>query len=135
MPCEIVARLPSPEEYNHLRAAVGWRQYDLENIARSLPRSVYCLCALVDGQLVGMARIVGDGGLVCYIQDVCVLPAHQRQGIGTQLMDGIMAYLHEHAAHNTIIGLLSGAGKEPFYEKYGFFRRPDGRYGCGMQLK
>ncbi len=134
MPCEIVERLPSPQEYNALRAAIGWRVYDLDDVAAGLPRSLYCLCAIRDGELVGMARVVGDGRLVCYIQDVCVRPEYQRQGIGTQLMDGIMAYLQQHAAHNTIIGLLSAAGKEAFYEKYGFRRRPNERQGCGMQL-
>jgi GNAT superfamily N-acetyltransferase len=137
MPCEIVElveQLPSSAEYNRLRIAVGWRTYDHEAIARCLPRSLYCLCALQDGELIGMARIVGDGELVCYIQDVCVLPAYQRQGIGRRLMDGIMAYLAEHAAPNTIVGLMSGPGKEPFYEGYGFVRRPNERQGHGMQL-
>lgn len=135
MPCEIVERLPTPQEYNRLRAAVGWRLYDEDLIARCLPRSLYCVCAILDGEVVGMARVVGDGGLVCYVQDVCVLPEHQGKGIGTQLMDRIMAYLKKEMAPNTIIGLMSARGKEPFYERYGFVRRPNERYGCGMQLQ
>ncbi|MDO8673420.1 MAG: GNAT family N-acetyltransferase [Dehalococcoidia bacterium] len=35
-----------------------------------------------------MARVIGDGGLFYYIQDVIFIPEYQRQGIGTQLMDG-----------------------------------------------
>lgn len=46
MPCEIVERLPTPQEYNRLRAAVGWRLYDEDLIARCLPRSLYCVCAI-----------------------------------------------------------------------------------------
>jgi len=135
MPCEIVERLPTPQEYNRLRSAVGWRTYDEALIARCLPRSLYCVCAVMDGEVVGMARVVGDGGLVCYVQDVCVLPEHQGKGIGTMLMDRIMAYLKREMAPNTIIGLMSALGKEPFYERYGFVRRPNARYGCGMQLQ
>lgn len=39
-------------------------------------------------ELLGMARVIGDGGLFYYIQDVIFIPEYQRQGIGTQLMDG-----------------------------------------------
>jgi len=131
---QLIARLPSPAEYNRLRRAVGWRLYDEEAIARCLPRSLYCLCAVQDAEVIGMARLVGDGELVCYVQDVCVLPEYQGQGLGQRLMEAIMAYLREHAAPNTIVALMSSPGKEPFYERYGFLRRPNDRQGCGMQL-
>jgi len=36
-----------------------------------------------------MARVVGDGGLVFYIQDVIVVSSFQGQGIGKMLMDFI----------------------------------------------
>jgi GNAT superfamily N-acetyltransferase len=128
----IIERLPGATDYNRLREAVGWGAYRKEVIARSLPHSCYCVCAVAYGQVVGMARIVGDGGLVYYIQDVIVLPAFQGQGIGTRIMDRIMAYIGMHASHNTIIGLMAAKGKEAFYERYGFIRRPSDRYGAGM---
>jgi GNAT superfamily N-acetyltransferase len=126
--------LPSAEDYNCLRIAVGWRPYREEVIKNSLPHSIYCICALVGDQTVGMARIIGDAGMVYYIQDVIVLPEYQRQGIGTQMMDLIMIYLRAHSHHNTILGLMAAVGKEPFYEKYGFTRRPTEKLGAGMTL-
>ena len=132
MPYEIIEKLPSPEEYNRLRELVGWGVYNQEVVARALPCSLYCVCAYQESTIIGMARIIGDGGLVYYIQDVIVHPAHQRQGIGTQLMDKVMDYIATHASHNTIVGLMSAKGKEPFYEKYGFFQRPNERFGAGM---
>jgi GNAT superfamily N-acetyltransferase len=81
-----------------------------------------------------MARTIGDGGLVYYIQDVIVLPDYQGRGIGTRMMDRIMAYVRTHARHNSIIGLMAAKGREPFYEKYGFTRRPNDQLGCGMTL-
>lgn len=132
--CSIVERLPSAAEYNQLRAAIGWGVYAEDVIERALPKTLYCLCAFVDGELVGMARVIGDGGMVYYIQDVIVLPAYQRQGIGTQMMDRVMDYIRAHASHNTIIGLMAACGKEPFYEKYGFTRRPTERFGAGMTM-
>lgn len=77
MPLAIHRRLPGPEEYNRLRTSVGWPAADLIAAAASLPKSLFSVCAFLDDSLVGMARVVGDGGLVFYIQDVIVLPEHQ----------------------------------------------------------
>ena len=118
------------------RAAVPTRKVrgGEEVIVRALPQTLYGVGALMNGTLIGMARVVGDGGLVYYIQDVIVHPNYQRQGIGTLMMDRIMAYIGARAAHNTIVGLMSAYGKESFYEKYGFIKRPTDRLGCGMTM-
>lgn len=81
-----------------------------------------------------MARIIGDAGLVYYIQDVIVVPECQRQGIGAQMMDRVMEYIREHASQNTTVGLMSAKGKEAFYEKYGFKARPTEKLGAGMTI-
>ncbi|MHB1319880.1 MAG: GNAT family N-acetyltransferase [Anaerolineae bacterium] len=128
----IAERLPSPEEYNALRASAGWGTYDLELTRACLPRSLYGVCAEIGGQAVGMARIIGDGGLVCYIQDVIVLPEWRGQGIARLLMDAIMAWARVHMAPNAVVGLMAAAGLESFYATYGFQARPAGRYGAGM---
>jgi GNAT superfamily N-acetyltransferase len=134
MAYEIIEKLPSAEEYNRLRRLVNWSVYEPEIIVRALPQSLYCVCALLEGDIVGMARVLGDGGLVYYIQDVIVHPNHQRQGIGAQMVERVMAYIGSHASQNSIIGLMSAYGKEPFYEKYGFVKRPTDRLGCGMTI-
>jgi GNAT superfamily N-acetyltransferase len=132
--CTIVEKLPGPEEYNFLRHAVGWGTYRKDVIEKSLPNSLYCVCAFVMDELVGMARVVGDDGLVYYVQDVIVVPDCQRQGIGAQLMERIMSYIETHASQNSVIGLMSARGKEAFYEKYGFTNRPNDRFGSGMTV-
>jgi GNAT superfamily N-acetyltransferase len=125
---------PTPEEYQAVRQAVGWTLPESQAIADCLRRSSYCLCARRNGELVGMARIVGDGELVHYIQDVIVIPACQGEGIGKRLMDRIMEYVRRHAVRHTIVGLMAARGKEPFYERYGFFARPNGTFGAGMTI-
>jgi ribosomal protein S18 acetylase RimI-like enzyme len=132
--CTIVDRLPTAAEYNWLRQTVGWRTYPEEVIEKALPNTMYGVCAYQGEKLVGMARIIGDRGMVYYIQDVIVIPECQRQGIGTQLMDAIMAYIRAHASLNSIIGLMSAVGKEAFYEQYGFTTRPTDKLGAGMTI-
>ena len=135
-PCTVVERLPDAETYNRLRGSVGWATYEADTIEHCLAQSRYCVCAaLGDGEIIGMARVVGDGGLVCYIQDVIVLPQWQRRGIGRAMMDKVMAFVDEHAAPGAVIGLMAALGKEAFYRRYGFTVRPDARFGPGMHLR
>jgi len=130
--CTLIETLPTPTDYNRLRKAVGWGEYDEDVIRNALPSTLFCVCAFVNGEVIGMARVIGDAGMVFYIQDVIVLPEFQHQGIGTQLMDAVMAFIRAHAHHNTIIGLMAAVGKEAFYKKYGFNIRPDETHGAGM---
>jgi len=128
----LIETLPSPADYNRLRLAVGWSGYEENVIQNALPSTLYCVCAFCGEEMIGMARVIGDAGLVFYVQDVIVLPEYQCQGIGTQLMDAVMEFIRSHAHHNTIIGLMAAKSKEPFYEKYGFIARPTENFGAGM---
>jgi ribosomal protein S18 acetylase RimI-like enzyme len=130
----IIETLPSPADYNRLRISVGWGEYEEKVIKEALLHSLYCVCARTDDEVIGMARVIGDPGLVFYIQDVIVLPAYQQRRIGTHLMDAIMDFIQAHAHHNTIIGLMAAKGKEAFYEKYGFTSRPNKVHGAGMTM-
>ncbi len=133
-PLTIMEQLPTAREYNRLRAAVGWKTYDKFSAGRHLPASLYGVCARSGGEPVGMARVVGDGGLVFYIQDVIVVPEWQRRGIGTLLMDRVIEYVRQNAFEQSYVGLMSAKGKEPFYEKYGFTARPTHTLGAGMTI-
>ena len=131
---QIIEKLPSPEEYTLLRQLVGWGIHEHDVIVKALPNSLYCVCAYANAEIIGMARIIGDGGLAYYIQDVIVKPGYQRQGIGTELMNKIMEYIHLHTSDNAVIGLMAAKGKEPFYKRYGFTIRPDDNLGSGMTI-
>jgi GNAT superfamily N-acetyltransferase len=130
----VMERIPTPEEYEQLRQAVGWRLHDLEDARRGLPGTLFAVCAYADGILAGMARVIGDGALVYYIQDVIVLPAFQGMGIGSRLMDKVMEYIEAHASHNAVVGLMAAKGVEPFYLTYGFASRPNDTLGAGMTI-
>ena len=103
---------------------------------RSLMGSSYVLHAEIDGEIVGMARIVGDGGFVNYIADVIVMPEHQGKGLGRQIMERILEYIKQNISlgGRAGISLFAAKSKEGFYEKFGFKSRPDEIYGAGMQL-
>ena len=127
-----VERLPTAAELCALRRAVGWRVAALVDVESALPNSLYGVCVEVDGLCVGCARVVGDGALVFYIQDVIVHPDYQRKGYGTMIMDAVMAYVFRSARPTAVIGLCAASGMERWYARYGFEARPNERGGAGM---
>jgi GNAT superfamily N-acetyltransferase len=82
-----------------------------------------------------MGRVIGDGALAYYIQDIIVLPAFQKQGVGRLIMDDIIRHLKKNCTPNSIVGLMAAKGVTAFYEKYGFIARPDEKHGPGMFIR
>jgi len=128
----ITTRLPSIEEFLSLRQAAGWLVPEPDAVTKALENTLFAVCVEKEGQCIGMGRVVGDGALVFYVQDVIVLPEHQRRGYGTALMKSIMEYIHKTAKPSAVIGLFSARGLEPWYARYGFVERPLKHLGPGM---
>lgn len=131
----IEEKLPSAEEYINLREGVGWPYPNKTAIEKSLNNSNYCICAVKEGRVIGMSRVLGDNSFIYFIADVIVLPEYQNQGIGTALMERIMSYLKQNVQEYSYITLMSAKGREAFYEKFGFFKRPTGEFGYGMMVE
>ena len=102
-----------------LREAVGWNrmQHDLSD-----PRlkNTLSLCASDGIRLIGYACVVSNGVTDAYIQDVMVHPDYQRLGIGTQLMEHILARLKADSVYMVSV-IYGDESLRPFYEKFGFF--------------
>lgn len=122
----------TPEDYAGLREAVGWWPVDPAACAIGLESDLFSLRAERAGELVGCGRIVGDGGIYFYLQDVIVLPELQRRGVGSAIVDRLMGYVDEHARPGAFVALMAARGLAPYYERWGFSRRPD--EGPGMFL-
>lgn len=124
----------SIEDYNALRQSVDFISVRPKRAEIALKNSLYTLIALHEGKPVGMARVVGDGGYVYFICDVIVRPEYQSQGIGRQIIEQVLSWLeHQVEEGETImVNLMSAMGKEEFYEKHGFHRRPFDNHGSGM---
>jgi ribosomal protein S18 acetylase RimI-like enzyme len=80
-----IERTPTETEYNKLRNLAGWGGLDIEKVRKSLLNSVFSVVAEYKNEIVGFARVVGDGGLCFYIQEIIVHPDHRRKGIATEL--------------------------------------------------
>ena len=72
--------------------AVGWTAYtDHPSVlAQGFAHSLLTLAAYEGETLIGLVRTVGDGCTVVLVQDILVFPSHQRQGVGTALLQEIL---------------------------------------------
>ena len=71
-----------------------------------------------------MGRVVGDGSIYFYIQDVIVLPEYKGKGVGKRIMMEIERYLDKTISHYAFIGLMAADGVASFYHQFGFAKRP-----------
>lgn len=84
--------VPSMDMVEALYQDAGWTRY-LDAMDRSIAgirASLRIVTAWDDTTLVGMARAVGDGHTILYIQDLLVLGTFQRRGIGRALMQRLI---------------------------------------------
>ncbi|HBD95329.1 MAG: hypothetical protein A2015_12750 [Spirochaetes bacterium GWF1_31_7] len=122
------------EHYHFLRTQIGWSSYTTEEIEAGLKNSLFIITAYFNKNPIGMGRVIGDGKMVFYIQDIIVLEAYRGKGIGKTIMQHVMNYIENNSVNNSIVGLMAATGKEMFYEKFGFIKRPNDRMGCGMNI-
>lgn len=125
------------EEYNELRRLVGWGTISERQFNTSIPNSRFITVGKCNGRTISMARAVGDGGYHLLIVDVIVHPDFQGRGIGKEMLSQLMNFVkngYVKKGETTMVSLLSAKGKEPFYEKLGFMKRPNDERGAGMSL-
>ena len=128
----VLFRQPSVEEFIHLRQLVGWGTPDTLATEQSVSNALFSVCLEKDGTLIGLGRVVGDGGLYYYIQDLIVIPKYRGNGYSILIMNELMEYIKSTAKSGSFVGLFAAKGIENFYERFDFVKRPSQVYGPGM---
>ena len=128
------------KDYLRLRESTGWgNQPHEQQVEAGLKNTLLSVTAVYNGKVIGMGRLVGDMYMICYIQEVVVLPEYQGKGIGKAIIDKLLAFISDNAMPNTYVtaGLFAAKGKEGLYEKFGFIipQNTTGNEGAGMILK
>ena len=124
---------PTTQEYNRLRDHVGWSVYaDADAVAYGLEHSLFHVTVRDGDELIGMGRVIGDGAITFYIQDVIVREDYRGRGVGKAIMERLMDYVARTATEDAVVGLFAAKGKEPFYERFDFIPRPNEALGKGM---
>ena len=71
---QIEVKTPSAEEFLRLRASADMGPRSLKGVKRGLGNELYCVVLKINDELVGMGRVVGDGGTVFHICDMVIKP-------------------------------------------------------------
>ncbi|MCR5216461.1 MAG: GNAT family N-acetyltransferase [Lachnospiraceae bacterium] len=131
---ELKANALEYDTYMHLRKEVGWKMLSKKQAQTALSRCLYNVVAYEDGEAVGMGRIVGDGAVICYIQDLVILPSAQGHGIGSAVLQNLISYVESITEDGTemMLCLMCAKGREGFYKKHDFMARPTSGLGPGM---
>jgi GNAT superfamily N-acetyltransferase len=130
----IVERLPTPEELQGLLRAVGWASDDrTDRAARALAGARAGVVATEGGRAVGSGMILGDGTTFAYLKDIVVRPEWQGRGIGTRIIEALLAILRRPDPAGMLVTLFTGQHLADFYERFGF-SGPEKLYGMSLMI-
>jgi hypothetical protein len=90
----------------------------------AVPRSLHAVVAKVDDETIGMGRIVGDGMIFFYLQDIAVVPKWQGRGVGAAILSTLLDWVRKVAPEKSFLGVFAVKGTETLYERYGFSVHP-----------
>ena len=96
---------------------------------------IFSICISDHDKVIGIGRVIGDGAIYFYIQDVIVLPEYQGKGIGKLIMKNIEEFIKKNANDNSFVGLMAAYRVKEFYHKYGYFERSNDKPGMFKIIK
>lgn len=132
----LVMAAPPVEDYLTLRREAGLSPKTREQAEAALPGG-WSACHAVDratGQVVGMGRVIGDGGWYFHVIDMAVLPLHQRRGLGDALLSALLTDVRSRAPGDAYVNLLADPPGVRLYERHGFEATAPGSVGMALWL-
>ena len=126
---KIVHRIPEVTEFQLLRQVLGYEMVDDGTVEKALRNSLFAVCAERDSLMIGCVRVVGDGGLYFFIEDLMLLPGLENEGeeksITDYMMDEVMEYLKTNAPPNAFFCIKDSKEARDHCRQLGF-RMPAG---------
>ncbi len=110
---------PTVEQYLALRSEAGLSAMSVEGATIGLPRSSFVVTLYKEGNLIGMGRVIGDGGCFFQVTDIAVKPSHQGRGLGKIIMSEIRAFL-DTVPDKAYVSLIADGEASKLYAQYGF---------------
>lgn len=126
------AAAPDASAFKALRDDCGWGVISLREAQAALLGSHYTIAAYDGETLIGFGRIIGDGVLNFYIQDVIVSPLYRGLGLGGRMVDALITRSGKSVTDTATLGLMCARDKQGLYSKRGFRLRPNNGQGPGM---
>jgi ribosomal-protein-alanine acetyltransferase len=102
--------------------ADAWTEGMMRGELSDQPRSRHYLVAIVDGEVIGYAGLAAAGDQAD-VQTIAVLSAHQRLGIGSALLSGLLDEAARRGAKSVFLEVRAdNPPAQAMYERFGFER-------------
>jgi GNAT superfamily N-acetyltransferase len=128
----IIAKTPSVEDYCRLRILAGLSPKSVAAATAGLPNTLFGVSAIAADQVIGMGRIIGDGGTAYQIVDIAVDPSFQGQGLGKAIMRNLAEWLRNNAPDTAYVSLIADGEAHRLYSQFGF--EPTAPLSIGMAM-
>lgn len=132
---ELLHRFPDVDDYRRLRKLAGLSEKSPEAAVKGLVNTLYGVTLIQDSELIGMGRIIGDGGCFFVVVDIAVHPDFQRLGLGKRIMQALDAWLRANAPVSAHVSLLADGDARHLYAQYGFIETAPASIGMGYSVK
>ena len=106
-----------PEELGKLLLAAADSRYSASDLEAIIAKSTAYVTARNSGKLVGFGRLLSDGAVISYINNMAVSPQYQGQGIGKAILERLIE-----TARNVKSIFLYSDTADQFYLDHGFER-------------
>lgn len=117
---QLIERFPEVDEYCRLRSEAGMSPKTPQAARKGLPNTLYGVSLRHGDEVVGMGRIIGDGGCFYSIVDLAIAPPYQGKGLGQRIMNALAEWLRANAEPSAYVTLVADGGARQLYAKYGF---------------
>jgi len=126
---------PDASSYLALRKAGGLSPFSAAAAEVGLKGTWFGVSLVHANEIVGMGRVVGDGGCFFQIVDIVVVPAHQGLGLGKMIMSALVDHLKQHAPKSAYVSLIADVPANRLYEQFGFRETAPRSLGMAMSIK
>jgi len=102
-------------DYVRLRESVNWNNFNKEQTEKCLKNTLYSIEVIDDNIIIGIGRLIGDG-MYYMMVDIIVEPSYQGKGIGSNIVNKLVEYVHRETpvGGRSSIQLIAEKGKESF---------------------
>jgi GNAT superfamily N-acetyltransferase len=132
----LVMSAPPLPDYLRLRAGAGLSPTSEEQATAGL-HGAWAACHVIHeatGEVVGMGRLLGDGGWYFHVIDMAVLPEHQRRGLGDAVLTALLDCVRSAAPPGAYVNLLADLPGRRLYERHHFVETAPNSIGMSLWL-
>lgn len=126
----------SAAEVNYLRASIGFRQIHPEQVEAGLQGSSLVIAVFDGSCIIGMGRLIWDGGIVAMVNDLIVIPEYRSQNIEDEILNHIIEFLKSKlkTGFGIQVDIKAWTEQREICEKLGFQLSTTERRGVPMHI-